>query len=112
MPSDANPYSNPMMLRDADRNYSADTASDADPSAKPDRHTAQQAYAHAYTNRYGESNAHGNGYADLAPHQTTEVVIGDDRLFDSFGMRSDLGRLVLVRHGLGVPSPSERSAFL
>jgi hypothetical protein len=28
---------------------------------------------------------------DLAPHQTTEVVIGDDRLFDSFGVRSDLG---------------------
>jgi len=26
---------------------------------------------------------------NLAPHQTLEVVIGDDQLFDSFGVRSD-----------------------
>jgi len=48
---------------------------------------------------------------DLAPHQTN-VVIGDDRLFGFFACEAISGRPALVRHGLGVPLPSARNAFV
>src|SRR5690349_396064 len=47
---------------------------------------------------------------DLAPNQTITVVIGDDRLFGSFRVRSDLGatRSCATRFGYSVAERAKR----
>jgi len=47
---------------------------------------------------------------DLAPNQTITVVIGDDRLFDAFRVRSDLGatRSCATRFGCSVAERMKR----